>query len=319
MGEEILLHLLHVRRGEIDLVDGDDERHAGVLRVGDRLDRLRHDGVVGRDDQDDDVGHLGAAGAHRRERLVARCVEERDRASLLRHDLVGADVLRDAARFPGHDGGLADVVEQRRLAVIYVPHHRDDRRARVQRLGALGLPLLGCLRDVLLLAHRLEAERRSDQLDHVEVEALVDRDHLAELFEGERHDLGRRDLEDVRELGDGDELGHAHQGLLTLFLLATLFLLQVAEARAFLTVPDALATDRSFDRGQGAGDVLRHRFLIDHGLAALLALLALVAAPLVERHRPGRRRGDGPRRNRAAGRSTRHGLGADGRRDDRAR
>ena len=65
---------------QIDLVDRDDHRHAGVLGVADRLDRLRHDLVVGRDDEHDDVGDLRAAGAHGGERLVARRVEEGDRA-----------------------------------------------------------------------------------------------------------------------------------------------------------------------------------------------------------------------------------------------
>ena len=51
-----------VRLRLVDLVDGDDERHAGGLGVADRLDRLRHDAVVGGDHQHDDVGHLGAAG-----------------------------------------------------------------------------------------------------------------------------------------------------------------------------------------------------------------------------------------------------------------
>ena len=43
--------------------------------------------------------------------------------------LVGADVLRDAAGLAGGDVGLADRVEQRRLAVVDVAHDRDDRRA----------------------------------------------------------------------------------------------------------------------------------------------------------------------------------------------
>ena len=77
--QQVLLDLLRVGRGQVDLVDRDDHRHAGVLGVADRLDRLRHDLVVGRDDEDDDVGHLGAAGAHGGERLVARRVEEGDR------------------------------------------------------------------------------------------------------------------------------------------------------------------------------------------------------------------------------------------------
>ena len=56
----------------VDLVDRHDDRHAGRLRVIDRFPRLRHDAVVGGDDEDDDVGDLGAAGAHHRERFVAR-------------------------------------------------------------------------------------------------------------------------------------------------------------------------------------------------------------------------------------------------------
>ena len=38
--------------------------------------------VVGGDDEHDDVGHLGAARAHRREGLVARRVEEDDVAAV---------------------------------------------------------------------------------------------------------------------------------------------------------------------------------------------------------------------------------------------
>ena len=45
--------------------------------------RLRHDAVVGGDDEHGDVGHLRAAGAHGRERLVARRVEERDPAAVV--------------------------------------------------------------------------------------------------------------------------------------------------------------------------------------------------------------------------------------------
>ena len=50
----------------------------GGLGVVDGLDRLRHDAVVGRDHQHDDVGDVGAAGAHGGEGLVAGRVEEGD-------------------------------------------------------------------------------------------------------------------------------------------------------------------------------------------------------------------------------------------------
>ena len=50
-------------------------------------------------------------------------------------DLIGADVLRDAAGLAGGDVGLADGVEQRRLAVVDVAHDGDDRRARREDLA----------------------------------------------------------------------------------------------------------------------------------------------------------------------------------------
>ena len=75
----------------------------------DGLARLRHHAVVGGDHQDDDVGGLGTARTHRRERLVTRGVEEGDHAALGTH-VVGTDVLGDAPRFAAGDAGTADVV-----------------------------------------------------------------------------------------------------------------------------------------------------------------------------------------------------------------
>ena len=103
LGGELGLHAVGVRVGQVDLVDGDDDRHLGRARVRDRLARLRHDAVVGGDDEHGDVGRLRAAGAHRRERLVARRVEEGDLAAV-DVDLVRADVLRDPAGLGLDDG-----------------------------------------------------------------------------------------------------------------------------------------------------------------------------------------------------------------------
>ena len=75
---QLALHLLGVGVGLVDLVDRHDDRHVRRPRVVDRFARLRHHAVVGRDDEHDDVGDLGAAGAHERERLVAGRVEEHD-------------------------------------------------------------------------------------------------------------------------------------------------------------------------------------------------------------------------------------------------
>ena len=61
----------------VDLVDGDQDRDVGGARVVDRLFGLRHDAVVGGDDDHGDVGDLGAAGAHRGEGGVARACRGR--------------------------------------------------------------------------------------------------------------------------------------------------------------------------------------------------------------------------------------------------
>ena len=62
----------------IDLVDRHNDRHVRCPGVIDRLLRLRHDAVIGGNDQDDDVGDAGASGAHQGEGGVARGVEKHD-------------------------------------------------------------------------------------------------------------------------------------------------------------------------------------------------------------------------------------------------
>ena len=64
--------------GLVDLVDRHDDRHFGRLGVVDGFEGLRHDAVVGRHHQDDDIGDLGAAGAHAGERFVTGRIDEDD-------------------------------------------------------------------------------------------------------------------------------------------------------------------------------------------------------------------------------------------------
>ncbi len=130
--QQVGAHPLGVGVRLVDLVDGDDHLHAGGLGVIDRLHRLRHDAVVGGHHQHHEVGDLGAARAHGRERLVAGRVDEGDLLAARRGDLIGADVLGDAAGLAPRHVGLADGVEQRRLAVIDVAHDGDDGRPRLQ-------------------------------------------------------------------------------------------------------------------------------------------------------------------------------------------
>ena len=71
-----------VRAGQVDLVHGHDDRHIRGPGVADRFLGLRHDAVVGGDDEHGDVGDVGAAGPHFGERLVARRIDERNAAAV---------------------------------------------------------------------------------------------------------------------------------------------------------------------------------------------------------------------------------------------
>ena len=92
------------------------------------LKSLRHESVVGRDDQNNDVGDIRSACSHGRESGMTRCVDEGDGVSLP-IDRVGTDTLGDSTRFSGGDLGAADGIEQGGLAVVDMAHEGDDRTA----------------------------------------------------------------------------------------------------------------------------------------------------------------------------------------------
>ena len=132
---QLLADLQRIRVGMVNFVDGDENGNFRRLGVRKRFNRLRHDAVVGGNDQHNEVGDIGAAGAHGTERRVSRRVQERDLSQLffalrMRHrNRVGADMLGDAAGLARRDIGLANDVEQRGLAVVNVAHDGHDRRA----------------------------------------------------------------------------------------------------------------------------------------------------------------------------------------------
>ncbi len=258
--------------GQVDLVDGHDDRHAGVPGVADRLDGLGHDLVVGRHHEDDDVGDLGTAGTHGGKGLVTRRVEEGDGAAIGQIDVIRADVLGDAAGLTGHDVGLADVVEQRGLAVVDVAHDGDDGRTRHAILDLVLFLDDAGLGSVCVFLHGQEAELGCNELDLVEVEALVHRHHEAQFLEGELDDLGGGDLHESRELAHRDELVDANDGLLALLLLGHFAGAELLIARA-IGAADLLA-GAALQALEGLLDVRLHRVTIDLGATTLLPLLA---------------------------------------------
>src|SRR5688572_5199194 len=227
---QLTLDVVGVHAWLVDLVDRHDDGHVRSLGVIDRFARLRHDAVIGGDDQDDDIGDLGAARTHQRKRFVTWRVEEDDAAVIADVDVVSADVLSDTASFAFGDFGFADGVEQRGLAVIDVTHHGDDRRARLQVLGTRLVAFGG---DQLFLeaAHLdLGAELACDVLGVLDIERAVDGHHHAlhqQLREhvlhahvelvGEilhRHAFGQRDRASDRRRRRRRRLGARRRGTL---------------------------------------------------------------------------------------------------------
>ena len=127
-------------------------------------------------------------------------------------DVIRTDVLRDAAGFAARNARLADVVEQRRFAVVDVTHDRDDRRARlrvafdVQRLFVRVFDRIGRdgLRDV---AHFFDDEDRAVLIEHV-----VDRRHDAHAHQ-RLDDFAGLDRHALREIADGDRFRHLNFAL----------------------------------------------------------------------------------------------------------
>ena len=179
---------------QVHLVQRDDVGHTGGVNVTDRLAGLRHDAIVGGDDEDGDVGGLRAARAHLGEGRVARGVDEGEQA-FVGGRLVGADALGDAASLSLGDVGAADVVEQRGLAVVDVSEHGHDGRSLAQVGRVVGLFLDGA-----------EDVDRGGRFVH--------RDDIAGLFgiEAAIHgDDGRGAV--VERLGDVGHDAVGHQGL----------------------------------------------------------------------------------------------------------
>ena len=206
--QQLAADTLGLGTGLVDLVDGDDDRHAGRARMRNGFRRLRHDAVVGRDHQDHDVRHLGAARTHGREGGVAGRVDEGDRQPRRGGDLVGADVLGDAAGLAGDDVGLADRVEQRRLAVVDMPHDGDDGRTRLQfaDVGRVEQAFLDVgFRDAL---HRM-AELLGYELRGIGVDRVGDLHHLA-LTHQQFDDVDGAFRHAVGEFLDRDRLGQDH-------------------------------------------------------------------------------------------------------------
>src|SRR5699024_4484356 len=129
---QLLTDFGRICRFLIDLVNGDHNGDTGSLGVVQRLNGLRHHAVIGRDDENRNVGSLSTASTHSGKRFVARGVNDRECSVLvlvLHVDLISANVLGNTASFATGDVGFPDRIQQAGFTVVNVTHNGYYRRA----------------------------------------------------------------------------------------------------------------------------------------------------------------------------------------------
>ena len=218
---QLLLDSVNVSARLVDLIDCNDDFHVRSLCMVDRLDSLRHDTVICRNDQHGDIRGIRAAHTHSRKCLMTRCVEECDLLPVDR-DHVSADMLRDTARLAVGHMCIPDRVKEGCLAVVNVTHDTDNRRTSdhiILRLFALCKKVAD---DVfLLLLLRDDVIVHGDLFSLIVSQLVVQRDHFSlhkEVFDKSC----RLHLHCLREFADCQLLGDLDLG--NDFLLLGLFI-----------------------------------------------------------------------------------------------
>ena len=140
---------------------------------------------------------------------MAGGIEEGQHLTVLRFHLIGADMLGDAPGFASRHLGVADRIQQRRLAVVHMAHHGDDRRAGLQIFRLVGFGLDHVLDIRIGNPHHPVAELLDDQLGRIGVDRLVLGDHEPHVHQRLDH-IGHALGHPVGKLLHDDGLGHLH-------------------------------------------------------------------------------------------------------------
>ncbi len=102
----------------------------------DRLYRLRHNAIIGSNNQDCNIGNISTSCTHCGKCLVSRCIQERDIFALILH-LICTDMLGNSAGFSGSNMGIADSVQNRSLTVVNVTHNNNNRATLFSIFGII--------------------------------------------------------------------------------------------------------------------------------------------------------------------------------------
>ena len=124
---QLLFYTLNICAGFIYFINSYNNLNTCSLCVIDSLYGLRHYAVIGCNYEDCDIGRIGAAHTHCRERLMSRSIQKRNFLSV-HFNHISADMLRNSAGFPVNHICVADSIQQRSFSVIDVAHNTDDRR-----------------------------------------------------------------------------------------------------------------------------------------------------------------------------------------------
>ena len=189
--------------------------------MSDSLLGSRHHRVIGCDDDDGDIGSLGTTGTHGGKRLVTWSIKEGYLATAFQGHTIGTDMLGNTTCLTGNHIGIADIVEQRGLTVVYVTHYGYDWSTWNQVVLIIHFLAHGLL-NLGTHVFGLETELLSYHVDGLRIQALVDRNHDTYAHQG-RDNLSNADIHHRSQLANGNELSK-FQGLAFLLLLTSLIL-----------------------------------------------------------------------------------------------
>ena len=255
MLQKVIADTLRIGFRLVALVHCDNDRAARRLGVVDGLDGLRHHRIISRHNKDHDVRDIGTARAHLGKRLVARGVDEGDGVPGLGADLVGTDMLGDAAGFASRDIGAADGVEKACLAVVDMAHHGHHRGPRLQAGRVILHPFETDFDIGIGHALRPVAKLLDNQLGGLAVNRLGSGRHHAKLHQL-LDDVGCALGHPVGEFADGQGVGDDHiANLLDLRLLvfAHPCLFPLAADRGKRSLAALVVTRQSLGNGHLAG------------------------------------------------------------------
>ena len=129
MLQQAVFHPCRVGLRLVNFIDRHNNRRFCRLGMVNRLNGLRHDAIIGSHDQNNNIGHFGAARAHGGKGGMTRRVNESHRRAIRRCGLISTNMLGDATGLAIGHFGLTQRIKQRGFAVVNMTHHRDNRRA----------------------------------------------------------------------------------------------------------------------------------------------------------------------------------------------